>query len=163
MSQRFSKKRSTLVLTGKTVELPGKIEYTVVRYHLNLPERKELRAVLETVLRSLTEAKRVNVEMDKVGMEELVNALVGMTLNQARQTIALAALKEGRFLSEAVKDILERKAQVIRESGLLEYFSVEDNCFQLGGFKTPSSGWNGPRPVSLKRLESSTYRLPGEF
>ena len=84
VSQRFSKKRSTLVLTGKTVELPGKIEHTMVRYHLNLPERKELRAVLETVLRSLTEAKRVNVEMDKVGMEELVNALVGMTLNQAR-------------------------------------------------------------------------------
>ena len=136
VSQRFSKKRSTLVLTGKTVELPGEIEHSVVRYHLNLPERKELRAVLETVLRSLTEeAKRVKVELDHAGMEELVNALVGMTLNQARQTIAFAALKEGRFSSEAVKDILERKAQVIRESGLLEYFPVEDNRFQLGGFK----------------------------
>ena len=91
--------------------------------------------MLETVLRSLTEAKRVKVELDHAGMEELVNALVGMTLNQARQTIAFAALKEGRFSSEAVKDILERKAQVIRESGLLEYFPVEDNRFQLGGFK----------------------------
>ena len=30
VSQRFSKKRSTLVLTGKTVELPGEIEQAVI-------------------------------------------------------------------------------------------------------------------------------------
>lgn len=136
VSQRFSKKRSTIVLTGKTVELPGEIEHKVVRYDLKLPEREELRVVLETVLRSLTEANRVKIQLDNAGMEELVSALAGMTLNQARQTIAFAALKDGRFSSEAVKDILERKAQVIRESGLLEYFPVEDNRFQLGGFHT---------------------------
>ena len=136
VSQRFSKKRSTIVLTGKTVELPGEIEHSVVRYYLKLPERAELRAVLDTVLRSLSEAERVKIQMDDAGKEELVNALVGMTLNQARQTIAFAALRDGSFSSEAVKDILERKAQVIRESGLLEYFPVEDNRFQLGGFKT---------------------------
>lgn len=108
----------------------------MVRYDLKLPEREELRVVLETVLRSLTEANRVKIQLDNAGMEELVSALAGMTLNQARQTIAFAALKDGRFSSEAVKDILERKAQVIRESGLLEYFQVEDNRFQLGGFHT---------------------------
>ena len=108
----------------------------MVRYDLKLPEREELRVVLETVLRSLTEANWVKIQLDNAGMEELVSALAGMTLNQARQTIAFAALKDGRFSSEAVKDILERKAQVIRESGLLEYFQVEDNRFQLGGFHT---------------------------
>ncbi len=124
------------MLTGQTVELPGEIEHSVVRYYLKLPERAELRAVLDTALRSLSEAERVRIQMDNTGKEELVNALVGMTLNQARQTIAVAALRDGTFSSEAVKYILERKAQVIRESVLLEYFPVEDNRFQLGGFKT---------------------------
>lgn len=136
VAQKFSKTRSTLVLTGETVHLPGEIEHNVVRYHLKLPERKELRKVLDTVLRSLAGADRIEIQLDDEGLDELVGALVGMTLNQARQTVAFAALKDGRLSAEAIQDILERKAQVIRESGLLEYFPVEDNRFELGGFKT---------------------------
>ncbi|MDA2932925.1 AAA family ATPase [Acidobacteria bacterium AH-259-D05] len=136
VTQKFSKKRSTIVLTGKTVHLPGEIEHNVVRYYLKLPGREELRRVMDAVLRSLSGPGRTEIQLDPAGLEELVSALTGMTLNQARQTIAFAALKDGRLSPEAVKDILERKAQVIRESGLLEYFPMEDNRFQLGGFKT---------------------------
>ena len=134
VSQRFSKNRSTIVLSGATIRLSPEIEHDVVYYHLNLPEREELRKVFNTVLHSLVSANRIEVLLDTRDREELVSALSGMTLNQARQTIAFAALKEGRLSADAIKEILERKAQVIRESGLLEYFPVEDNRFQLGGF-----------------------------
>ncbi len=134
VSQRFSKNRSTLVLTGEAVHLPPEIEHNVVYYHLELPGREELRKVLDTVLHSLVQANRIEIQLDARGREKLVAALSGMTLNQARQTIAFAALKDGKLTEQAVKDVLERKAQAIRESGLLEYFPVEDNRFQLGGF-----------------------------
>ena len=134
VSQRFSKNRATLVLTGEAVHLPPEIEHNVVYYHMELPGRNELRKVLDTVLHSLVQANRIKILLDGKGREELVSALSGMTLNQARQTIAFAALKDGKFSKEAIKDVLERKAQAIRESGLLEYFPVEDNRFQLGGF-----------------------------
>ena len=86
------------------------------------------------MLHSLVSANRIEVLLDTRDREELVTALSGMTLNQARQTIAFAALKDGKLSVDAIKEILERKAQVIRESGLLEYFPAEDNRFQLGGF-----------------------------
>jgi len=134
VSQRFAKNRSTIVLSGATIQLPPEIEHNVVHYHLKLPEREELRKVFNTVLHSLVSANRIEVQLDTIDREELVNALSGMTLNQARQTIAFAALKDGKLSVGAIKEILERKAQVVRESGLLEYFPVEDNLFQLGGF-----------------------------
>ena len=34
-----------------------------------------------------------------------------------------------------IDGILERKAQILRESGLLEYYPAEDNPFELGGFE----------------------------
>jgi SpoVK/Ycf46/Vps4 family AAA+-type ATPase len=58
----------------------------------------------------------------------------GMTLNQARQAIAYAALVDGKLWSADIKRVLERKAQMIREGGLLEYYPEEDNTYQLGGF-----------------------------
>ena len=134
VSQRFAKNRSTIVLSGATIHLPPGIEHNVVHYHLKLPEREELRKVFNTVLHSLVSANRIEVLLDTRDRENLVTALSGMTLNQARQTIAFAALKDGKLTAGAIKEILERKAQRIRESGLLEYFPVEDNRFQLGGF-----------------------------
>ncbi len=134
VSQRFSKNRSTIVLTGETVRLPPEVEHNVVYYHLALPGREELRRVLDTVLHSLVQANRIEILLDARGREKLLAALSGMTLNQARQTIAFAALKDGKLSEQAIKDVLDRKAQAIRESGLLEYFPVEDNRFQLGGF-----------------------------
>ena len=134
VSQRFSKNRSTLVLSGESIRLSPELDHNVVHYHIELPEREELRKVFDTVLHSLVSANRIEVLLDTRDREELVTALSGMTLNQARQTIAFAALKDGKLSVDAIKEILERKAQVIRESGLLEYFPVEDNRFQLGGF-----------------------------
>ena len=134
VSQRFSKNRSTLVLSGESIRLSPELDHNVVHYPLELPEREELRKVFNTVLHSLVSANRIEVLLDTRDREELVTALSGMTLNQARQTIAFAALKDGKLSADAIKEILERKAQVIRESGLLEYFPVEDNRFQLGGF-----------------------------
>jgi hypothetical protein len=134
VSQKFSKNRSTIVLSAETIRLSPEIEHDVVYYNLQLPGKEELRTVFNTVLHSLVSANRIEVQLDTMDRDELVNALSGMTLNQARQTIAFAALKDGKLTAGAIKEILERKTQVIRESGLLEYFPVEDNRFQLGGF-----------------------------
>jgi SpoVK/Ycf46/Vps4 family AAA+-type ATPase len=67
-------------------------------------------------------------------LQELVKALVGMTLKQARQTIAYAALDDGKLTIEDISKILHRKAQMIRDGGVLEYFPVEDKPLKLGGF-----------------------------
>ncbi|HKJ25457.1 MAG TPA: AAA family ATPase, partial [Myxococcota bacterium] len=57
-----------------------------------------------------------------------------LTLNQARQAVAYAALEDGRFSREDLARIVERKARLIQDSGLLEYFPPRDNAFELGGF-----------------------------
>ena len=61
-------------------------------------------------------------------------ALSGMTLNQARQIIAYAALHDGKLGPDDVARVIERKAQIIRDGGLLEYFPAQDNRYDLGGF-----------------------------
>ena len=83
VSQRFSKNRSTLVLSGARIQLPPEIEHNVVHYRMKLPEREELRTVFNTVLHSLVSANRIEVLLDTRDREELVTALSGMTLNAA--------------------------------------------------------------------------------
>jgi len=134
LAAQFTQKRSTMVLTGEAVELPHEIESTAVRYRMSLPDRAELNEVVNHVLRSLGTKAPIPTQPGSQNREELLRALQGMTLNQARQAVAYVALKDGTLASNDIHSLLDRKAQMIREGGLLEYYPSEDNRFQLGGF-----------------------------
>jgi SpoVK/Ycf46/Vps4 family AAA+-type ATPase len=134
VSQKFVQKRSAIVITGATVRFPAEIEHSVVHYEMKLPGPEEMRETVDAVMKSLRSRKGVRIQLAVQDMEELLRALSGLTLNQARQTIAYAALKDGKLSPEDLKEVLQRKARMIQERGLLEYFPVEDNRFQLGGF-----------------------------
>ncbi|MEM6520117.1 MAG: AAA family ATPase [Cyanobacteria bacterium P01_C01_bin.70] len=131
--QQFSQNRSTLVITGHTITLPPEIVQDVVYFDLKLPEPDELYQAISEVVRSLK--GRISVEIKPEGINELVQAMRGMTLQQARKVIAFAALDDGKLTQEDVKRVLQRKVQVLREAGLLDYIPPEMNPAQLGGFK----------------------------
>jgi SpoVK/Ycf46/Vps4 family AAA+-type ATPase len=75
------------------------------------------------------------VELSPEDLERLLDALRGMTANQARQVVAYAALADGRFSADNIRTVQERKARLLQESSALEYFPAEDNPFELGGFQ----------------------------
>ena len=127
LAERFTQRRSTSVLTGETVQLPGEIQQEAVRYDLRLPDQDELLTVINHVLTSLGKNPLRDVQLAPLDCEELLRALQGLTLNQARQAVSQAVLEDGKLTATVVHDVLNRKAQAIREGGLLEYYPVEDN------------------------------------
>jgi SpoVK/Ycf46/Vps4 family AAA+-type ATPase len=134
VTQLFSQNRSAIVLTGNNIKLPSEIAHDVVYFDLKLPGRDELFQVVSDVIRSLRIKNRVQVELQEQDIPSLVQALTGMTLKQARQVIAYAAMEDGKLTLQDVGRILQRKAQVIREEGVLEYLPLEETPIDLGGF-----------------------------
>jgi ATPase family associated with various cellular activities (AAA) len=125
---------ATVVLLGAAIEIPAEIETQVVRYQLHLPDRGEYRAVIAAVAESLQVSRRAEVALTAADYDTLAGALSGLTLNQARQTLAQVAIEDGRLASDDLARVIDLKAQAIRNDSLLEYFPVADNSFQLGGF-----------------------------
>jgi hypothetical protein len=134
VAQKFAANQSALILTGPSIEFPADIEHQTVHFEMQLPTRDELRDTVQPVMRSLSRTKGVKLELSPKDLESILDALTGMTLNQARQAIAYAALIDGKVGPSDVSHIIDRKAQVIRDGGLLEFFPVDDNRYELGGF-----------------------------
>jgi AAA+ superfamily predicted ATPase len=134
-AQGFSRTRSTMVLTGAEVKLPADVRHQAVFLDFKLPGRDELELVIRAVATSLQKDARVKIDLEAQDLESLLLALRGLTLNQARQAIAHAAIEDGKLSPADIAAVLARKAQVIREGGLLEYYPVEDNEYRLGGFE----------------------------
>ena len=156
VSQQFSRSRATCVLTGDPLTLPLDIDKLAVRLHLQLPDRDELQSMLQSVLQSLsprtasrtlrstTVAHSMLTSMTGATSSDsgpsvqerdaILRALQGLTLNQARQVLTQCIVEDGTLSVDDVQTILQRKIQSIKDGGLLEYFPLDDNRFELGGF-----------------------------
>lgn len=135
LARQFSQTRSTMILTGASVTLPAELHDYAVRYTLPGADTQELRQMVKAVLTSLKDKQPVKIDLQPWQMEELLRALQGMTVNQARQALAHAILVDGALSAADIPRILERKAQAIHAEGLLEYYPVTEPRTQLGGFQ----------------------------
>lgn len=151
----YSRSRATCVLTGQPITLPLDLDKMAVRLDLKLPNRDELRSMLRGLLQSLgprtpprprsttlvhsilgsiNEANTAEKGSSPQESDAILRALQGLTLHQARQVIAQCIVERGTLSVEDVQTILKRKVQAIKDGGLLEYYPLEDNRFELGGF-----------------------------
>jgi hypothetical protein len=134
LAQRLMSTRSAVVLTGDPIELPKDIEALAVRFKLELPDAEELRDLLRTVIDAISARQRVAVELRRDEAQQLIHALSGLTLNQARQVIAQAVVDDGKLDAADLQTVIRAKGEMIERGGILEFFPAEENAFQLGGF-----------------------------
>ena len=132
--QKLVATRSAIVLTGDPLELPKDVEAMAVRFTLQMPDESELREVIRSVVDSMSVRQKVAVELTRDDAQRLVQALSGLTLNQARQVIAHAIVMDGKLSSDDIQTVVRCKGEMIERGGILEFFPVEENRFQLGGF-----------------------------
>ncbi|MDH4186731.1 MAG: AAA family ATPase [Nitrospira sp.] len=152
----YSRTRATCVITGEPLTLPPDLDRIAVRYQLNLPDQAELNVMLGSILQSLDRHRiqirprptatarnmaggiAVNSESHHALPPQehaaILRALRGMTLHQARQVITQCIMDDGMLTANDVQKILNRKVQAVKDGGLLEYYPLEDNRYELGGF-----------------------------
>lgn len=128
----FSYNQSAMILTAQQVSLPEETAHEAVYFELPLPGPIELRKAIDSAVRSFR--GRVEVDLTPQDLKQLIKAVRGMTLKQTKKVIAYAALADRKLNAEDIGRVLERKTQVIRETGLLDYIPPEKNTAQLGGF-----------------------------
>lgn len=134
IAAEFMHTRSCLVLSGHAIELPPEIDAMAVHFDLHMPTPEELGAEIFATLHSLKKQHQLESELTPEVRQQLIQSLNGMTLHQARQCIARAALDDGVINAEDCWRIVQEKAKQIREDSVLEYFPPGDDLPALGGF-----------------------------
>jgi len=134
LSQKLMATRSAIVLTGDPLELPKDFEALAVRFALQMPDLNELRDVVRSVVDSISARQRVQIDLSREDALRLVQALQGLTVNQARQVVAQAIVEDGRLSADDIRTVVRCKGEMIERGGILEFFPAEENSFEIGGF-----------------------------
>ena len=98
------------------------------------------------------------VDLDAEGRERLLQAAMGLTLGEAENVFAKIIVQGGRLSGEDVKEVFAEKQQIIRKSGLLEYYAAEEDFSNVGGLGVLKD-WLNKRAVAFTD-EARAFGLP---
>jgi hypothetical protein len=126
----------TIVLVSPTMEIPTELEKEVTVLNFPLPERADLSGLLDRIIEDVRQFAQVSIELDDAGRERLIQAALGLTLNEAENVFAKIIVKDQRLSGEDVNEVFAEKQQIIRKSGLLEYYATGENFGSVGGLAT---------------------------
>ncbi len=125
-------KKSLLVLSPVT-KIPPELEKSISAIvDWELPNRQEIEQAARKVLPNLPAATQQLIESDPTFMERVVEGALGLTLVEAENVFAKSAVRTHTFDLET---ILEEKKQIIRKSGLLEYYEHREEFSDVGGME----------------------------
>jgi SpoVK/Ycf46/Vps4 family AAA+-type ATPase len=100
----------------------------------------------------------VKIELDDAGRERLLQAALGLTLGEAENVFAKIIVTDSRLSGEDVNDVFAEKQQIIRKSGLLEYYTTTETFSSVGGLAVLKD-WLQKRAVAFTE-EARTFGLP---
>jgi SpoVK/Ycf46/Vps4 family AAA+-type ATPase len=124
-----------VILLSPVLAMPPEIEKEVSVLDVPLPAYRDLLDLLKEIVEVVRRNNRARVELNREEADELVRAALGLTLAEAESAFAKAIATDGRLSRDDIPLVLEEKRQVIRKSGLLEYFSAEQTLSAVGGLE----------------------------
>ena len=149
----------TVILLGPVLNIPPELEKEITVIDFDLPNEEQMSNTLNGILKTARKNGRIETNLDRRQRTRLVQACLGLTETEASNAIAKAiVLAGGRLDGEAVEVVSAEKQQIIRKSGLLEFYDSDERLRNVGGLTTLKE-WLRKR-VRAFSDEARTFGLP---
>jgi hypothetical protein len=148
----------SIILVSPVLEIPTELEKEITVLNYPLPFREDLNNLLDKIIADVSQFAQVKIDLDDAGRERLLQAALGLTLGEAENVFAKIVVKSGRLSGDDVNDVFAEKQQIIRKSGLLEYYATNESFANIGGL-TVLKDWLNKRAAAFSK-EARAFGLP---
>lgn len=131
------KRHQTVILISPTIAVPMDAEKDVAVVDFPLPDASELAEQVEGFIANLPDSVAIRVNGER---RDLIRALQGLTATEADAVLAEAVIELEHLDVDAIPVILKAKAEIIRQSGALEYYPEQASYADVGGLDL-LKGW----------------------
>ena len=148
----------TIILVSPIMEIPTELEKEITVLNYPLPSREDLDELLDRIIAEVAQFKQVKIELDAASRDRLLQAALGLTLGEAENVFAKIIVQDQRLSGEHVNEVFAEKQQIIRKSGLLEYYASSENFDHIGGLSVLKE-WLNKRAAAFTN-EAREFGLP---
>jgi SpoVK/Ycf46/Vps4 family AAA+-type ATPase len=158
LAQALRNSYSTVVIVSPVTEIPPELEKELTIIDFPLPAKADLSALLQHIKSEVSTNPAYQIDLSPENEERLVEAAIGLTLNEAENVFAKTLVMTKRLTETEVPYIYAEKKQIIRKSGLLEYVDGIETIEGVGGLHRLKE-WLAKRRLAFSR-EAREFGLP---
>jgi SpoVK/Ycf46/Vps4 family AAA+-type ATPase len=148
----------TIVIVSPMFEMPPELEKDMTLLDFDLPVEKDFAVLLDRVIDEVKDNPKLDVKVDGTTREQIVHALLGLTLAEAENVLAKTLVQNRGLGGNSLEVINNEKKQTIRKSGLLEFYDAEEKIDSVGGLDALKS-WLARRTVAFTD-QARAFGLP---
>ncbi|HTQ87397.1 MAG TPA: AAA family ATPase [Candidatus Solibacter sp.] len=132
-SAKFKGARRSIVLCGASLQIPPELSDLVAQFHLGLPDQAALLAALHETLAEVSKQDGVSCPLDAAAQTRVVQALAGLTLEQARAILRKSVIGGACADGQLPFRVLDEKRQALGQDGILDFVKVDSSFADVAG------------------------------
>jgi SpoVK/Ycf46/Vps4 family AAA+-type ATPase len=142
----------TIVIIGSELTIPKELQDLITVIQFQLPLEEEIIQELNRLVNSL------NIKVDSQLFENLTRACQGLSLERIRRVLSKIIATYKTIDENSIGVLLSEKKQIIRQTEILEYSSVNEKIDNLGGLDNLKD-WLKKRKTAFS-IQALNYGLP---
>ena len=123
----------SLVIVAPSLRISQELAKDVTVVEFGLPSMEDFDQLLNRIIDDVKDTPQVQIDLDADARERLLHAAGGLTLKEAENVFAKTLVLNGKLDANDVSVIFSEKQQIIKKSGLLEYYEATEDFSQVAG------------------------------
>ena len=120
-----------VVFLSPILKVPTELEKEITVVDYKLPDKAEMAEIVKAIAHDVGGSVEKGIEDPQV-LNKIVESAIGLTGEEAENVFAKSIVESHEF---NLKTILSEKEQIIRKSGVLEYYHVSEKMSGVGGLE----------------------------
>jgi SpoVK/Ycf46/Vps4 family AAA+-type ATPase len=142
----------TIIIIGSNFTIPPELQDLITLVQFQLPVKTEIAQELNRLIESL------NLNVDSELFESLTQACQGLSLERIRRVLSKIIATYKTIDANSISLLLSEKKQIISQTEILEYWSVNEKITDIGGVENLID-WLKKRKSSFG-IQAANYGLP---
>jgi SpoVK/Ycf46/Vps4 family AAA+-type ATPase len=142
----------TIIIIGSDLTIPKELRELITVLQFHLPLEDEINQELTRLINSL------DIKVDPELFENLTRACQGLSLERIRRVLSKIIATYKTIDNNSIAVLLSEKKQIISQTEILEYCSVNEKITNLGGLNNLKD-WLNKRKTAFG-IQASNYGLP---
>ena len=127
LARDLKRDRRTIVLTSHILEIPPELTEEITAIDFPLPAIAEISYLIKQKI----SPQKLN--LSELAWEQLVKACQGLSRTRIQRVLAKAIAEKEQVNDADIDAVLAEKQQAIRQTGILEFFIVNESLKNVGG------------------------------
>jgi adenylate kinase family enzyme len=123
----------SIVIVSPVMQIAPELAKDITVVEFGLPRQEDFNQLLDRIVEDVKDNPQVQINLDGDARERLLHAARGLTLKEAENVFAKTLVLDGKLDAGDVSVVFSEKQQIIKKSGLLEYYEAQEDLAHVAG------------------------------